>query len=86
MYVRPDSSFAIRDEFHRTQTSEPAQRTVPLGDQRQKSNAGEEVAQEGVLLHAHEAGRRRRAQAASRAKRHMDTHTWVQKTKHNLER
>lgn len=38
---------------------------LPLGGYRQEPNAGEEVAQESVLLHAHETSRWGRAQSAS---------------------
>ena len=37
-------------------------RAAPPSGERQEPNAGEEIAQEGVLLHAHETGRRRRTQ------------------------
>lgn len=39
-------------------------RTVPLCSERQEPNAAEEVAEEAILLHAHETGRRGSTQPA----------------------
>lgn len=46
---------------------------APRGGQRQEPNTAEEVAEEAVLLHAHETGCRRSAQGTSVVEREQNT-------------